>query len=151
MKNKKSIKTLKYYLFLLMMWIAFILIVIYIKRPYYFDGHPRMNFIPALNLIDDVKIWKSEGSLCFRHLLPWIYNLTIYVIPGILLALACPKTPYIRLILGCIGFSFFINTFRLITRWGAFDVDDIILNTLGFTVGYFAAQIIRRVSTHLNQ
>lgn len=63
MKNKKSIRTLKCYLLPLITWIAFILMVIYIKRPYYFDGHPRMNFIPALNLIDDVKIWKSEGSL----------------------------------------------------------------------------------------
>ncbi len=41
--------------------------------------------------------------------------------------------------------SLLIETVQLVTKVGAFDVDDLILNTLGGVVGYILFQIVNRI------
>lgn len=44
--------------------------------------------------------------------------------------------------------SFMIETLQLFLRIGSFDVDDMMLNTLGGTLGYIAAKILRAWVRH---
>ncbi|MCC8061279.1 MAG: VanZ family protein [Clostridiales bacterium] len=46
------------------------------------------------------------------------------------------------MILLCFGFSLCIETAQLILRVGSFDVDDLLLNTLGGALGYLAYRLV---------
>lgn len=47
--------------------------------------------------------------------------------------------------------SFVIETVQLVTKVGSFDVDDILLNTLGGIVGYICYFVIHRIRKHRMQ
>ena len=43
------------------------------------------------------------------------------------------------------GVSFFVECFQLVTRVGSFDVDDMLLNTLGGVIGYIVFAICNMI------
>jgi glycopeptide antibiotics resistance protein len=64
-------------------------------------------------------------------------NVVIFVPFGLMVPLLFPKTRrFARMLLLSAGLSLFIEIMQFITRTGVFDVDDIILNTIGGATGY---------------
>lgn len=79
-----------------------------------------------------------------------LYGNIIAFIPfGMLLRWARNKnTTFLQAFLYSLVFTFTIETAQYITKLGVFDVDDIIMNTLGGVIGYgiyyVTAKLIRR-------
>lgn len=79
-----------------------------------------------------------------------LYGNTIAFIPfGMLLRWARNKnTTFVQALLYSLGFTLAIETVQYITKLGVFDIDDIIMNTLGGVIGYciyyVTAKLIRR-------
>lgn len=69
-----------------------------------------------------------------------IGNIGVFIPFGLLIPLTL-KVPYLK----SLGFFFigltFLEVTQLITRRGSFDVDDFILNSLGFTLGYVVFKV----------
>ena len=68
---------------------------------------------------------------------------------GMLLRWARNKnTTFVQALLYSLGFTLAIETVQYITKLGVFDIDDIIMNTLGGVIGYciyyVTAKLIRR-------
>ena len=79
-----------------------------------------------------------------------LYGNIIAFIPfGMLLRWARNKnTTFVQALLYSLGFTLAIETVQYITTLGVFDIDDIIMNTLGGVIGYciyyVTAKLIRR-------
>jgi glycopeptide antibiotics resistance protein len=70
------------------------------------------------------------------HLLINIFgNIAVFIPFGILLPL-CFKKPFIIILLVFLAGVLCVETLQLVFRRGTFDVDDIILNTVGFLLGW---------------
>lgn len=70
------------------------------------------------------------------------FNLFGNIVPfapfGFLLPLVFEKADsYAKVFLVGLGFILFAEAFQFLTRLGSFDVDDILLNMLGISLGYF--------------
>ena len=78
----------------------------------------------------------------YREQLGWIAaanllgNVAIFVPFGFFMPLASRYRSFFLTVIYSFGFSFVIETFQLITRVGTFDVDDLLLNTIGGILGY---------------
>ena len=132
---------------LLVLWVGCICTVVYLHRPAWrYHYWPYVNVLPIYNFVSLIPLWISEGSFGFWKILPWLYNLMIYVPPGFIIPTAFSKRRnYITLLKKCVIFSVTVNLIRLISKCGSFDVDDILLNLVGFTVGYTAFLMFQKI------
>jgi glycopeptide antibiotics resistance protein len=81
------------------------------------------------------------------HLLINIFgNIAVFVPFGILLPLCLQKT-FIRILIVFLAGVLCLETLQLVCRRGTFDVDDIILNTAGFLLGWIFYLLGRRFIT----
>ncbi len=76
------------------------------------------------------------------------WNLLGNIIPfvpfGFLLPIAYPKAnSFLKVLMVSLLFLFAIEIFQFFTRLGSFDIDDIMLNTIGISAGYFIACLIQ--------
>ena len=90
--------------------------------------------------------------IVYRRTLGWfavlsnlLGNVLAFVPFGMILPMLTPKCRnFFHIVLLGFDFSLFVETIQLISKVGSFDVDDLILNTLGATLGYLAYRLIRR-------
>lgn len=74
----------------------------------------------------------------------FVGNVLAFVPFGFLSPLIVPRLWDFRIIVGStVLFSFLIEAAQLLFRVGAFDVDDLILNTLGGGIGFFLTKLIK--------
>ena len=72
-------------------------------------------------------------------------NVLAFVPFGMILPMLTPKCRnFFHIVLLGVDFSLFVETIQLISKVGSFDVDDLILNTLGAALGYLVYRLIRR-------
>ena len=57
----------------------------------------------------------------------------------------------VRIIFLGFGFSLMLETIQLVYKVGSFDVDDLILNTLGAAIGFFCYRRVQRFRVRLRQ
>jgi glycopeptide antibiotics resistance protein len=101
------------------------------------EGEYRYNLIPFLEIRRFWTYRKLLGTFAFYSN---IFGNVLGFLPfGFILPVILPKMDNIVLIL-LAGFSLSLSVevIQLITRVGCFDVDDLILNTLGALLGYLA-------------
>lgn len=90
--------------------------------------------------------------IVYRRTLGWfavlsnlLGNVLAFVPFGMILPMLTPKCRnFFHIVLLGFDFSLFVETIQLISKVGSFDVDDLILNTLGAALGYLAYRLIRR-------
>ena len=106
------------------------------------------NFIPFEEIRRYLELSKSGGT--FVRLFNVEGNVLAFLPFGFFLPLLwarCRKVWITVLLTAC--FSFCVEVLQLITRVGSCDIDDVILNTLGGTIGYLLyllfALVMRRV------
>lgn len=132
----------------LIVWLCILLMIIAIHRPSSrYEIRPFVNLVPFVHLIDLMKgrieSWRKDSSIIlylsfYRSIRPWLYNLLFYVWPGFIVPFIYKKNVKLpKLLAGCAIFSFLVNLIRLLSKCGSFDVDDMILNLCGFSIGYF--------------
>lgn len=65
---------------------------------------------------------------------------------GVILPVICPRTKgFWRILILSFEFSLCIETIQLLFKVGSFDVDDLILNTLGGVIGYMVFAVCNRI------
>lgn len=73
-----------------------------------------------------------------------IGNILIFVPLGFLLPLLLKKPSYIKIMLISLGIIVSIETLQLVTCLGIADVDDVLLNMLGSTIGYLTYYLTKK-------
>lgn len=79
-------------------------------------------------------------------------NVVGFVPFGLILPIVCPRADsFFRVFLLSLDFSLCVEFIQLIFRVGSFDVDDLILNTLGGILGYFLYRLCDNVRIKINR
>lgn len=112
------------------------------------DQSMRYNLLP---LHEIRRFWQNRGTLGMRSVfLNIVGNMLIFVPYAAILPVLFRRMRKMLLTVGSGAIlSLWIEALQMVTRVGSFDVDDILLNTLGCVIGYliFAVcnQIRRRI------
>lgn len=100
------------------------------------------NLVPLKTILDLLENY-NKIDLTF-----WIYNLlgniVIFIPLGVLLTLLIKQVSIKKTLAAAFLIIVLAESIQLITRVGVFDVDDIILNLLGCTVGYMLGSLLRK-------
>lgn len=98
----------------------------------------RINLIPVVNLFDYVD--KKEAILNF------VGNTTMFIPIGIIFPAVYKElnTPF-KVIAGGVGFSLCVEIFQLPFCDRVTDIDDLLMNTLGYLVGYGVYVLVKKV------
>ena len=76
----------------------------------------------------------------------WRGNVIGFIPFGMILPVIWPKTgKVLRILLLSFEFSLCVETIQLVWKVGSFDVDDLILNTLGGVIGYMLFWICNKI------
>jgi len=83
----------------------------------------------------------------------WMINLVgnvgVFVPYGVLLPLLLKKEKPLKLLFVFLGGVFVLETLQLLTKRGSWDIDDFILNAVGFLLGYGLYSILKRFGRRL--
>ena len=72
-------------------------------------------------------------------------NVLLFIPAGVLLPKLWPKQRnFFRFFATCTGIMFFIEVLQLFTLLGSFDIDDLILNLAGMTLGFIGYHLFRK-------
>lgn len=76
-------------------------------------------------------------------------NIALFIPLGIFASLLFRKVAWWHILIGSALFSFVLETLQLILQVGSFDVDDILLNTLGVMLGHALYAAIKKRYSHV--
>lgn len=139
--------------------ICLILFILYVLAIIYFlllsdiygrtDGYSdyRYNLIPFLEIKRFIHSAFYSGSIHYVDIfINLIGNVVAFIPFGALIRwVRNKKTGFFIAVLYTFLFSFGIEIIQLVTKVGVFDVDDLILNTLGGAIGYLCYRILRAI------
>ena len=91
-----------------------------------------------LVLFKEIKrFWEYREQLGWYAVFTNLFgNVLIFVPFGFFLPMASKYRSFLAAVFYSFALSFCVETFQLLTRVGSFDVDDLLLNTLGGALGY---------------
>lgn len=147
MKKTKGIRVVGKILFVL--YVAFILYFLLIS-----DWYGREGLLPEysynLQLFKEIKrFWNYRESLGFFIVFSNLAgNILIFIPLGFIIPMASKYRSFISSTAYSFLLSLFVEIFQLITKVGSFDVDDLLLNTIGGILGYIVfvlCNVIRRI------
>ena len=136
--------------------LSFFLLIIYACVVLYFvlfsdrlgrvEGYStyRYNLIPFVEIRRFIlyRDYVSRGAF----LLNLVGNLLVFFPVGMLVPLwRTKKTGFIRILIYTFLFTLCIETLQLVTKVGVFDVDDLLMNTLGGLAGWLCYCLVLRV------
>ncbi len=110
----------------------------------------RYNLVPFKEIERCIRYWDVLGPA--NASMNLLGNVAAFLPFGFILAMLSPKSRkwYLVLFLSLLG-SLAIESLQLITRRGSFDVDDLMLNTLGGVLGYGCFRIAVKIRGRLNR
>ena len=150
------------YIFLLLTFVLFdsffgreYMVAIYNYDPLYLDNYlsNSVNLIPFKTVFEYITAF-------FNHIIPThtvitniFGNITAFIPFGFFVPIICKRKPSIlKFTLSIVGVSLIIEVSQLILLVGSFDIDDIILNTLGAVISYlfFKCKIGTRIINYIS-
>ena len=145
-KNAKIIRTLGKVLFVL--YIGFLVYFLFLAEWYGRTGTAG-EYRYNLELFKEIKrfITYREQLGMFAVFANLFGNILIFVPYGFFISVAAARRGFFKTLFFSFGLSLCVEIVQLFTRVGSFDVDDILLNTIGGALGYilFAiCNVIRR-------
>ena len=72
-------------------------------------------------------------------------NILIFMPYGFFISMASRSRGFFMTLFYSFGLSLCVETFQILTKVGSFDVDDLLLNTLGGVLGYILFSICNRI------
>lgn len=123
------------------LYILFLLYFLILSRNSTFD-EMHYNFVPFHEILRYWNYRDQLGMLTFTNLLG---NIAIFIPLGFLEALVVDKRSFLKTSLDGFLLSLLVEICQMITRVGTFDVDDLILNTLGTMLGYLVFLTINAI------
>lgn len=147
MKNKRKVMCIIWWIYIVLLF----LIVVIKFRGSFGELRERMNYYSMENSINyNLVPFKSIGSQIKHISESWaLINLLGNIVPfvpfGFLLPIAYKRiNSFVKAF--SVGFLsvILIEVFQFITKLGSFDVDDIMLNSIGIIIGYFLIWLVNR-------
>jgi glycopeptide antibiotics resistance protein len=127
------------------LYTAFMIYVLFLSSYYNrTPGREEMNLIPFKTINNYIKYFKHYGLE--RWLTNLFGNVIVFIPLGILLPILFKRLRCFLYVLSVTFFSSLLaEILQRVFRVGSFDVDDIILNTIGGAFGYLVYLIIMRI------
>ena len=149
-KRRKRVRILGKILFVL--YIGFIIYFLLFSDLYGRTGQMD-TYRYNLELFKEIKrFWNYRDQVGFFAMFTNLFgNVVIFVPFGFFMPMASKYRSFFSTLFYSFGLSLCVETFQLLTKVGSFDVDDLLLNTLGGVVGYIIFVIgarIRRQHDH---
>ena len=144
-EKRKRIRVLGTVLF-----VVYILFLLYflIFSDWYGRDAVMENYHYNLEPFREIKrFWEYREKLGIWSVVNLFGNIVIFIPFGFFAPIASKKRNFIGTIMDGCFLSFIVEMFQLISKVGRFDVDDLLLNTLGVVIGYLvflACNAIRR-------
>lgn len=142
-KSRKRFRVLGKILFIL--YIAFLLYFLIFSEWYGRTGE-MLEYRYNLVLFQEIKrfwVYKEQlGWISFANLFG---NVLIFIPFGFFMPMASRYRSFFLTILYSFGLSFLVEAFQLVTKVGSFDVDDLLLNTIGGVIGYIVFVICNTI------
>ncbi len=147
--EKKTSKQLRKFAKLLVILYTGFLIYFLLFSDLYGRAGIRMEYAYNLELFKEIKrFWEYRELLGIRIvLMNLVGNIAIFVPFGFMVSMASKYKNMFSVIFYTFIFSLSIECIQLITKIGSFDVDDLLLNTIGGCVGciiFSLCNMIRR-------
>lgn len=144
-------KTLR---FVFMIYCAVMLWLLFDRSSGWIDGltyeeHLRhnVNLVPFLTIGNylNVVLNRTNDAVLVHCIINLLGNVLLFIPAGYLLPRLWPKQRnFFRFFATCLGVMFLIEVLQLFTLLGSFDVDDLILNLFGMTLGYIGFHLFRK-------
>lgn len=143
-KTKKKIRVLGKVLFVL--YVLFIFYFLLLSDWYGRSGEMQ-DYHCNLVLLKEIKrFWIYREQLGIRAVLQnLVGNVLVFVPFGFFMPMASRYRSFLTTAFYSFGISLCVEIFQLITKVGSFDVDDLLLNTIGGIVGYLIFGICNAV------
>ena len=143
-KQEKKVRTLGKVLFVL--YIGFLIYFLFLSDWYGREGvmdEYRYN----LELFKEIRrfIVYREQLGAFAVFSNLFGNILIFVPFGFFIAMASSSRSFFKALFNSLGLSLCVEIVQLFTRVGSFDVDDILLNTIGGVLGYILFAICNQI------
>ena len=146
MRNKKEEHRL------VLAWTLFIVYMVFLMYFLFFAEIMGRTYIDRDYHYNLTPFREIRRFIVYRRTLGWfaglsnlLGNVLAFVPFGMILPMLTPKCRnFFHIVLLGFDFSLFVETIQLISKVGSFDVDDLILNTLGGALGYLVYRLIRR-------
>ena len=131
---------------ILIVFIVYILIVLKLTifRPDTFYAERQLSLAFFTNLIN---IYETNGPGEFLRL--FLGNIGWFIPYGFLLPLLLKKPSLPLIVTTALTFSFIIESTQFLSHKGVAELDDLILNTLGATLGYFLYALSQKIISQL--
>lgn len=155
----KSADTFGHKLFRAFCWLAFIAYISILAYLLFFSeyyGRTEQNSIYRYNLKPFFEIRRCFEQFKYIGLEGFLTNIVGNILAFVPFGFCLPllekkQDNFFKIFIGTAFFSFAIESVQLYYKVGSFDVDDIILNTLGGIIGFAAYRIIVRGYTKRRQ
>lgn len=141
MKNKRECRRLVGKL-LFILYVAFLIYFLLFSDWYGRSPHLqyRYNLVPLKEI---KRFWEYREVMgMYAVLTNLVGNILIFIPFGFFLPMGSAKKSFAVTTLLSFFLSLGIETFQLLTKIGSFDVDDLLLNTLGGIVGYLLYRVL---------
>ena len=148
---KKKLSTTPFWRFLFLLYCAVMLWLLFCRSnswnselPYEEQLRQNTNLIPFLTIQNYLYVLsRPSSSYMLRHcFINLAGNIILFIPVGWLLPrLWQQQRNFFRFFTTCLGTIFLVEVLQLFTLLGRFDVDDIILNLLGMTLGFILQAI----------
>lgn len=133
-KNKNRLHKLGKLLFLA--YILFLLYFLIFSECYGRSGE-MSDYRYNLVLFQEIqRFWKHREQLGWIAYANLVGNVVIFIPYGFFMPMASRYRSFFQTLCYSFGFSFLVELFQLVTKVGSFDVDDLLLNTIGGIMGY---------------
>ncbi|MCI8639990.1 MAG: VanZ family protein [Coprococcus sp.] len=142
-KNRKRFRVLGKILFVL--YIAFLLYFL-IFSDWYGRAGEFEEYRYNLVLFQEIeRFWTYREQLGWVSYANLFGNVLIFVPFGFFMPMASRYRSFFLTLFYSFGLSFLVESFQFVTKVGSFDVDDLLLNTLGGVAGYILFVICNTV------
>lgn len=134
-KNRKKFRIVGKILFVL--YVAFIIYFLIFSDWYGRTGEMQ-EYRYNLVLFQEIKrFWEYRYQVGFFAMFTNLFGNVIIFMPfGFFMPMASKYRSFLATTFSSFGLSLCVETFQLVTKVGSFDVDDLLLNTIGGVAGY---------------
>lgn len=131
------------------LFVLYVIFIIYflIFSDWYGRTGEMQDYHYNLVLFREIKrFWEYREQVGFFAMFTNLFGNVIIFIPfGFFLPMASKYKSFFSTVFYSFGLSLCVETFQLVTKVGSFDVDDLLLNTVGGLVGYIIYEICETI------